>query len=824
MKKLIGLLILFGIWGAMALSALNLDNPKLYQKLKKSALSNIAPLPKEQQKTYKALLKKYPDVLMAFLLSSEENSKLLQANPQDIESHYLYVKKDAQACKENYSLPFYLSYIAKITVSDEPITNYRAVMESLGIGKITQENPDTYVRAREVNLWASKYTQFRPTSGRDQSPLSVINESNLGRCEEGQIFFISAARAAGIPARPASAPWWPHIDNNHAWAEVFAQGQWQYTGEAEYDLRRAWFTGLINKAIMVIAEGAYPDSSEEVLTGDRYTSYINSTCNYANSENASRKIHVTVLDANNKPATNAYLSVMVYNWGMLRPLMQFQLDKEGKKDFTIGSGACFIMAARDSLFDYSYIPMSIKGQEITLYLTKKTFEPLCLNLEYPKPMDITWTVPPEYEAQRKECYDQYKANVALYMEKTYAGLDSLAQQVTLRCRNNQATFLSFYNSAKPDSTFLNFLMATDEKTLWQADRSLFFMMYENWQWVVKNTPTLARDLQYTLVDPVIYFEELSTKPLKSELYQWRSLPLGERYTAIGKYLQKHYKIKPNKAIAGLYPSAYAQEQQYLTNYEYRVLSCSIYRVNGIPAQYVRMPNRVLLYDQTEWKFFDLERCQFMNKEVKSDSVSVQFTFTDDENQILQLKNNRPTVSLYGDGNFFENDLQLDADSLGHFTGYLRPGNYQIQVGYRQSQELTRYYLFPVTIKANKPIIETYCLKGYPRAWVSAQAPYTELISKLPLPTKNTVLLIGDYKREMIQRTAEQIKKTKGTRDLIWLGSAEEKDVADYQVSPIYTEFLNQHKDSENKIITLYYDVKSQTWMMYEGLWQILPDE
>ena len=50
-------------------------------------------------------------------------------------------------------------------------------------------------------------------------PLDVANKSLYGRCEEWQILLVSIARTLGLPARPASTPWWAHQDDNHAWAE-----------------------------------------------------------------------------------------------------------------------------------------------------------------------------------------------------------------------------------------------------------------------------------------------------------------------------------------------------------------------------------------------------------------------------------------------------------------------------------------------------------------------------------------------------------------------------------------------------------------------------
>lgn len=71
----------------------------------------------------------------------------------------------------------------------------------------------------------------------------------------------------GIPARQCYVPRWAHCDDNHAWVEVWADGDWHYLGACEPEpvLDKGWFTAAASKAMLVHAK-AFSDleSSAEI--------------------------------------------------------------------------------------------------------------------------------------------------------------------------------------------------------------------------------------------------------------------------------------------------------------------------------------------------------------------------------------------------------------------------------------------------------------------------------------------------------------------------------------------------------------------------------
>ena len=193
-------------------------NPDLYKSLMPLAKQNLMTLPKLYRKPYQKLLKKHNDILMAFLIAYESNANLAHEVASDIESNYREIVRLLDHDGMQYSPEFFLSYVARQSVSDERIGAYRKAMLDDGLSEVLQNYPDPLERFRATTLWCVEKLQFRQTSGRDQSPLDIMQKSLIGRCEEMQILLVAATRTVGIPSRPASTPGWAHMDNNHAWA------------------------------------------------------------------------------------------------------------------------------------------------------------------------------------------------------------------------------------------------------------------------------------------------------------------------------------------------------------------------------------------------------------------------------------------------------------------------------------------------------------------------------------------------------------------------------------------------------------------------------
>ena len=86
-----------------------------------------------------------------------------------------------------------------------------------------------------------KYSTQRKQA--NQSPAQSI-EQGLASCTGLSIILVDACRSVGVPARLAGIPKWKNKNGNHTWVEIWNDGDWHFTGAAEYNpegLNRTWF-------------------------------------------------------------------------------------------------------------------------------------------------------------------------------------------------------------------------------------------------------------------------------------------------------------------------------------------------------------------------------------------------------------------------------------------------------------------------------------------------------------------------------------------------------------------------------------------------------
>jgi len=500
-------------------------NPELYKELSRKAKKNLELLPAEQKQQYKELLKQYPDILMNYLLAYESNSNLAAGNPEAVKSNYLAICALLNKKGLRYPVDFFLSYIAKQTVSDEPLTAYREQLLKDGLQNIINISNTDLEMFRSITLWCVSRIQFQQTSGRDQSPLDIVQKSLIGRCEEMQILLVSACRTIGLPARPAYTPWWAHRDNNHAWTEIYLDGKWHYTGDMDmaWFPDNAWFSDLVDKTALILADGTLTSQNDEVLLKGKYETLINSTANY--TKERSRKVKIKVTDANNKPIPDANVIPMVFNWGSLRPLINLTTDKNGYLEFTTGRGSFYLSVYSQNGKALVLIPSNEeKTIEMTISINNNDFSSGWDTLEYPEVPGESKTQPAEYINAvnlEKQLWQEKQTAFENAARNTKITDDSLAINVALACRGNYASFWEFYQrNPNPDSKFLTFLLDGDPKLLWQATAEQLEALYENW--LRLDEPETEEEKVMSLFSPVAYYEDLP-KPIlykngKAQLY------------------------------------------------------------------------------------------------------------------------------------------------------------------------------------------------------------------------------------------------------------------------------------------------------------------
>ena len=217
--------------------------------------------------------------------------------------------------------------------------------------------------ALEVNHWCHEHVAYRAADSRTSAPLATMRTS-LGRCGEESTFTVTALRAVGIPARQCYTPRWAHCDDNHAWVEVYVNGEWKFLGACEPDPRldMGWFSVPSTRCMMVHTKafGKYK-GDEEVVKCTSLFSELNLLSHYA----PTRKVTVTVQDENGLPL-KAQVKFKLYNYAEYYTLATITTNADGEASLTTGLGDLLIWATDGDCYAFEKIDVR---QDSTLTLT-----------------------------------------------------------------------------------------------------------------------------------------------------------------------------------------------------------------------------------------------------------------------------------------------------------------------------------------------------------------------------------------------------------------------------------------------------------------------
>lgn len=825
---------------------MNRETDDFFPGLFEKAQQNIEKLPPDSADRYHTLLDKHPDVFMAYFLAYEEGSKLLLADTTYISDHYRKVKELWAESSTKYTLPFFLSYIAKITVTDERITPYRTYFAEYGIFDLLQRFSNEEELVRELNLWCRQFMTFVPTSGRDMAPYDILKRTNIGRCEEMQIFFISAARTLGIPARPAMTPLWAHTDNNHAWVEVYVNGRWRYLGAVEpaYELDEAWFSANAARAVMIIATSAFPDSSDIILREDDYYSLINSTPNYDTGQIRSRKVSLLTKNEKGDILPEVNLAFMVYNWGMLRPIFRAETADDGSFSIITGSGSFLIAASNDSLFALYEIPAQPADYETEIILKDEKTIALNALLRYPDPQLPARVDRPEWNDYRVSFEDRYNEIVSVYLNETFPHevKDTLLIEIWSKCRNNKESFLTFYEKNKPlPEHFLAVLNGIDPKFLWQANLRQWQNLYDFYTDLISEATPFSsensdeqnehysEEILSLLISPTVLFEELPFERMTEDLTRWRKGDVEERISGILDYMNQKYEKDNERAVSSLLPYDRAISLSLLTDYQFKMLFCSVLRANFIPANYTRIPNIVNIFHNNNWQYYNIEKQGFQSPEKTEEEIShtVIIGTVDENNYQIELPTENYTLTFLQNGIFYPYSNKPVSEN-GNLMVNSAESKLYLHIGYRISSNETRFYLKTIDSGIEDTLKKSIILHDYPRKWNRLTDELTELLVRLETITEpndqSLIILLGDIDNEPIRRTADKLDEQITDQSLLWLGTKEIAGNYDYyQVSGGYVNWLNDYPYMRDRVITIYYEADEGEWTFFDGFWDSLPE-
>jgi hypothetical protein len=267
----------------------------------------------------------------------------------------------------------------------------------------------------------------------------------------------------------------------------------------------------------------------------------------------------------------------------------------------------------------------------------------------------------------------------------------------------------------------------------------------------------------------------------------------------------------------------ALTQKNLMGYQYKILACNYLRANLIPANYTRIPYVVSVYTDSTWKYFDLSKNNYyeMDTNEPAENRKVSFRFSDEQGSPIGLSPEQLQICFFKDGQFFPTNEQPEYKGNGIFDASVpAKGMFYAQIGYRNSDSLTVYYLKPLTAEG-KPVDNiTMQLQTYHRKWLPAEDFLQPVIKELENEHISYAVL-GNYSQENSVRMANKLKEA--GKDFLLIGYQEGKvNGIDYSVMPAFLDLVRQNPSLQSRTITLIKSDKDNSWQMYEGLWDKLP--
>ncbi len=281
--------------------------------------------------------------------------------------HGLMLYETMEWCRK---LPeeIFLHHVLYYRINSESIEDCRRFFYGQLIGRIEKKTLREAVL--EVNYWCAENGSYEASDIRTVSPMTMYR-SGKGRCGEESTFAVTALRSVGIPARQVYTPKWAHCDDNHAWAEVYIDGEWHFLGacEPEEVLDRGWFVNASSRAVMIHTRqfSGYKDSKNPTcITREEGLYYHNITARYAKT----KELWIKVTQEDGTPAGKAKVLAEVLNSGEYGSVASLRTDEEGKVSLCLGMGTVHLWAVKGAAWGEKIV--CVKDREEVLLVLRKT--------------------------------------------------------------------------------------------------------------------------------------------------------------------------------------------------------------------------------------------------------------------------------------------------------------------------------------------------------------------------------------------------------------------------------------------------------------------
>lgn len=358
------------LWGCLPNDALIENNEKALEIKKQSEeTKNLASGRKDKlfnldRENLSRAEKQGLDFLYAWMPLSDLSNQTGDFYLQNV--RYALKAKNTLPWGKNIPEDIFLHYVLPHRVNNEYTDTARGVFYNELKDRV--KNLSLKEAALEVNHWCQEKVIYHSTDEyRTSAPLSTVKTA-YGRCGEQSTFTVTAMRSVGIPARQIYTPRWAHTNDNHAWVEVWIDGNWHFMGacEPEPELNMGWFESPATRAMLTHHRTyGHISTSEEIVTQNRYYTEINTLEHYA----PTKTIWVKVQDRNKNSLEDAIVHFQLPNFAEFYTIASVPTNKDGIVEFTTGLGDLMVWINHDQHYAWEKLPVP---ETDTLSVTLRT--------------------------------------------------------------------------------------------------------------------------------------------------------------------------------------------------------------------------------------------------------------------------------------------------------------------------------------------------------------------------------------------------------------------------------------------------------------------
>ena len=273
--------------------------------------------------------------------------------------------------------------------------------------------------ALAVNYWCYAQATYTPADDRTLGPLAVMRRA-MGRCGEESVLAVAALRSAGIPARQVYCPRWSHCDDNHAWVEVWVDGDWHYLGacEPEAVLDKGWFTAAASRAMLVHTKQWLCLEAGSALQTTPIYQEISCTARYADLQT----LRVQIVDGG-VPQPGVPVAFQILNYSELFTLHRGYTDQNGLVCFETGRGDLCVYVYWGGKMLLRKVDMRQQEEPVVLDLAEGMESRMAMDLVPPAgKSDVVAQIKEESHEHRLRACEAHRAEkTAGFLSEQWAG-------------------------------------------------------------------------------------------------------------------------------------------------------------------------------------------------------------------------------------------------------------------------------------------------------------------------------------------------------------------------------------------------------------------